>query len=76
MPTSQPHRTSLSTIVRERWLAIVLVVLAVLFVAQNRNRVDFNLFWIHLRMPLWFVLLVMVVVGVVVGILAARQRRR
>lgn len=76
MPASHSHRTSLPTILRERWLAIVLVVLSVLFVAQNRNRVDFNLFWIHLRMPLWFVLLVMLVVGAVVGMLAARQRRR
>lgn len=76
MPTSQPHRTPLSTLVRERWLAIVLVILSVLFVAQNRNRVDFNLFWIHLRMPLWFVLLAMVVIGAVVGFLGARQRRR
>lgn len=75
MTTSPSHRTPILTFVRERWLAIVLVILSVLFVAQNRNRVDFNMFWIHLRMPLWFVLLVMVAVGAVVGALVARRRR-
>lgn len=75
MPSST-HRTPLLTLVRERWVAIVLLILTVAFVAQNRNRVDLNLFWIHWRMQLWFVLLVMAAVGAVIGYIVSRQRRR
>lgn len=73
---SPAHRTPVLTLVRERWVAIVLVILTVAFVAQNRNRVDLNLFWIHWRMQLWFVLLVIAAVGAVIGYMVSRQRRR
>jgi uncharacterized integral membrane protein len=67
-------RTSLLTIARERWIAIVLIVVTATFVAQNRNRVDFNLFWLHWRMPLWFVLVVIAAIGAIVGFVIARHR--
>lgn len=75
--TTSPHdRTPILTLVRERWVAIVIAILTVAFVAQNRNRVDLNLFWLHLDPPLWLVMTVMVLIGAVVGQLWSRRRRR
>lgn len=76
MTTSPSHRTPLSTIVRERWLTIVLVMVTIAFVAQNRNRVDLNMFWIHVRWPLWLVLVAMAIVGAALGLAVGRRRRR
>lgn len=73
--TSSPRRTPVRTLVRERWLAIVLVIVTISFVAQNRNRVQLDLFWLNMRAPLWLALVVIALIGVVVGFLAARQRR-
>ena len=76
MTTSSPDRTPVSTFVRERWVALVLVILTAAFVAQNRNRVDLNLFWMHMSMPLWLVLVIIALVGAVIGFVLARLRRR
>ncbi|MET0931594.1 MAG: LapA family protein [Aeromicrobium sp.] len=74
--TSPRDRTPILTVARERWVTIVLVVVTISFVAQNRNRVDLNLFWMHLRPPLWLVMTIMAVIGAVIGWLASRRRRR
>ncbi|MFI5428537.1 lipopolysaccharide assembly protein LapA domain-containing protein [Aeromicrobium sp. UC242_57] len=76
MSTPSSHKTPLITLIRERWIAIVLVVLTVLFIVQNRNQVDINLFWIHVRMSLWLVLFVMAAIGAAIGYLASRRRHR
>lgn len=74
--TSSPRRTPVATLVRERWLAIVLVIVTISFVAQNRNRVDLDLFWLNMQAPLWLVLVVIALIGAVVGFVVARQRAR
>lgn len=74
--TSSPRRTPAATLVRERWLAIVLVIVTISFVAQNRNRVDLDLFWLNMQAPLWLVLVVIALIGAVVGFVVARQRAR
>ncbi|MCD2110692.1 MULTISPECIES: LapA family protein [Rhodococcus] len=57
-----------------RVLAVVLVLLAALFVLQNRNSTSIDLFWISLQAPLWLVLVVIFAVGWVAGFLFARGR--
>ena len=57
-----------------RWVALVLVVLVAVFIGQNRDRVSIDLFWAHLKAPLWFVLLITAIVGVIIGWLTSRQR--
>ncbi|WP_456694796.1 lipopolysaccharide assembly protein LapA domain-containing protein [Aeromicrobium sp. P5_D10] len=76
MTTPTPDRAPLLTVVRERWIAIVLVILTVAFILQNRNRVDINLFWMHVSMPLWLVLFLITAIGVAIGYLVSRRRHR
>jgi uncharacterized integral membrane protein len=61
---------------RQRWLAIVLVVLIVIFIAQNRQRVSINFLWLHLRSPLWFILAITAIVGLAIGVSVARRQAR
>ncbi|TGD90759.1 DUF1049 domain-containing protein [Mycolicibacterium sp. CH28] len=57
------------------WLAITLVVLAAVFIAQNRDRQRVHVLWITVESPMWLLLAAMLVVGVVIGLLLHRRRR-
>jgi uncharacterized integral membrane protein len=57
------------------WLALVIIVLALVFVLQNRREASIYLFNVSITAPLWMTLLITLVVGVVVGLLAHRRRR-
>ncbi|KAA0108139.1 DUF1049 domain-containing protein [Mycolicibacterium sp. P1-5] len=57
------------------WLAITLVVLAAIFIAQNRERQRVHVLWITVEYPMWLLLTAMAVVGLVVGLLLHRRRR-
>lgn len=57
------------------WVALVLVVLAAIFIAQNRDRPRIHILWVTVESPMWFVLTVMLVVGILVGLLLSRRRR-
>jgi lipopolysaccharide assembly protein A len=68
------RRNPAARILAAHWLPLVLAVLAAVFIAQNRARTSIKLFWAHLQSPLWFVLVVTIVVGVIIGLLSARRR--
>jgi putative membrane protein len=57
------------------WTAIILVALAAIFIAQNRDRPRVHILWITVQSPIWFILTVMLVVGVLIGLLLRRRRR-
>lgn len=57
-------------------LALVIAVLAVIFIVQNRDPVQIHWFTITLTSPLWLLLVVTIVVGAAVGLLFARRGRR
>lgn len=60
--------------VRPRTIAaLVVVALIVVFIVQNRETVQINLFALNLSSPLWLLLVVMVALGVLVGFLLARS---
>ncbi|MFG3522484.1 lipopolysaccharide assembly protein LapA domain-containing protein [Nocardia nova] len=65
----------LSRISARQWVAIVLAVLALIFVVQNHHRVDINILTVTIRSPMWLVLLIMFLVGWVAGLLTRRSRR-
>ena len=65
----------LSRISARQWVAIVLAVLAVIFVVQNHHRVDINILTVTISSPMWLVLLIMFLVGWIVGLLTRRSRR-
>ncbi|MFF3573654.1 hypothetical protein [Nocardia jiangxiensis] len=71
--TAKP--SMLSRISVTQWVAIVLTVLAVVFIIENRHRVEIELLAVTIRSPMWLVLLVMFVVGWLAGILFRRFRR-
>ena len=75
-PQDAPKRTLLSRITVNQWLAVVLIVLAAVFIAQNRNRVDINFLLVTVRSPMWLILLIMFMVGAVAGLLIKRRARR
>jgi lipopolysaccharide assembly protein A len=58
------------------WVAVVLVLLAAIFMAQNRDRHPIQLLWITVGSPTWFVLTVVFATGLLVGLLLRRRRRR
>lgn len=65
----------LTRISPRQWVAIVLAILAIIFVAQNHHRVDINILTVTIRSPLWLILLIMFVVGWIVGLFTRRGRR-
>lgn len=56
------------------WVAIILVALAAIFVAQNRDRVDVHVLWVTVDSPMWFILTVISFVGMLIGLLLRRRR--
>jgi len=56
-------------------LAIVLVVLAAIFVVQNTIRHEIHLLWVTVEAATWLVLIVIFLAGVVTGLLLHRRRR-
>lgn len=57
-------------------VAIVLAVLALVVVLQNREDVTLTLLMIDVTMPLWIASLVLLLIGALVGWLLASRRRR
>jgi lipopolysaccharide assembly protein A len=59
-----------------RWIPIALAVVAAVFIGQNRNRVSIDLLWMQLSAPLWLILTVAVLVGILIAASGSRRRRR
>ncbi len=84
MPKTDPNRTGTRSgtgsskviaLLTRRWLAIVLLIVAVFFIVQNRDSTSVTLFFAQITMPQWMALSVMFILGLVAGILIARNRR-
>ncbi|PVY97995.1 DUF1049 domain-containing protein [Actinomycetospora cinnamomea] len=56
-------------------LALVLLVLAVVFVVENRDLTEIRLWIPVVLMPLWAALTITLVIGLVVGLVVGRRRR-
>ena len=57
------------------WVALVLAALAAIFVAQNRDRVSVHVLWVTVDSPMWFILVIIFVVGILIGLLLHRRRK-
>ena len=73
-PAAQKRKAVLRT-ASAHWLALILGIIAVVFIAQNRHEVSIDFFWANLTSPMWLVLLITAVVGVAIGVLESRRRR-
>ncbi|GAA1102501.1 LapA family protein [Nocardiopsis metallicus] len=58
------------------WVALGLLVVAVVFVTQNRDVTEIQLLFISLTAPLWGTLAVSVCVGLAIGLLLRPSERR
>lgn len=57
------------------WIALVIVIVALVFVLQNRHDASIYLFNATVTAPLWTTLLVTLVVGIVIGLLVRGRHR-
>lgn len=57
------------------WVALILVALAAIFVAQNRDQVSVHVLWVTVDSPMWFILVIIFVMGLLIGLLLRRRRR-
>lgn len=74
--SASSNGSALTRFLAERWLTLVLVVIAVLFIAQNRQSVSIDLFWASLSAPLWLVMVLLLLVGLVAGGARMKGRQR
>jgi lipopolysaccharide assembly protein A len=58
------------------WVGIVVAVLALIFVFQNRESATVDFFWVSVRAPQWFTLLMVFLVGWITGVLMMRGRAK
>lgn len=61
-------------VLKTHWAPILLVILAVVFIAENRYSTTIELFWLKITSPLWLILLVLFAVGFAAGRLSARRK--
>jgi uncharacterized integral membrane protein len=57
------------------WVALVIVIVALVFVLQNRQYTSIYLFTVSVSAPLWTILLITLAVGILAGLLVRRRRR-
>ncbi len=57
------------------WVALVLVALAAIFIAQNRDRANIHILWITVAAPIWVIFTSLLAVGILVGLLLRRRRK-
>ena len=57
-------------------VAIVLIVIAIVFVAQNTHEATMSFLWFDFTAPVWLGFLIDVVLGVAIGFLLGRARYR
>lgn len=75
-PKSRTGGRNAAAFVKAYWLPIVLVVLAIVFIATNTADTTFNIGWVSITQPLWLLLTVTVLVGFVIGWFVGRRSRK
>lgn len=75
-PGPDDRGMSLGSVPTRVWVGLALLVVAVLFVAQNRDGTEIQILFVSLTAPLWATLTVAVGVGVLIGLLLRPSERR
>jgi uncharacterized integral membrane protein len=74
VPDTKPAGGRARRFAVRQWLAIVLVVLAVIFIVQNTVRHEIHLLWVTVEAATSLVLIVIFLLGVATGMLLHRRR--
>ncbi|WP_245545682.1 LapA family protein [Nocardia higoensis] len=69
-------RSLLARVSLNQWLALVLTVLALLFIFANRATVEIEFLLVTVHSPLWLILLLVFAIGWLAGLLTSRRRPR
>ena len=67
---------SVEDFLRHRWQAIVLTIVVVVFIVQNRHDTKITFLWMDLTSPMWLTLTAVTLLGVVIGIFVNRRTGR
>lgn len=70
-----PRGNALARFALQYWAPIALIVLAGVFIGQNRDRQQVHFLWLTVESPMWLLLAAMLVVGVAIGLLLRRRRK-
>lgn len=76
MTERAPKPSLLSRITVNQWLALALTVVAVIFIVENRDHVEIQFLPVTVSSPMWLILLIMFLIGLVAGLLVGRRSRR
>jgi lipopolysaccharide assembly protein A len=76
VPGTKPSGRRARRVAARHWLAIILIVVAAIFVVQNTVRHEIHLLWVTVEAATWLVLIAVFLVGVVTGMALGRRRRR
>lgn len=63
------------TMTPRMWAGVAIAVVAILFIAQNREPANITLLWVHLVSPLWLTLTIVFLAGMLSGWLIARRHK-
>ncbi|MFE3459243.1 LapA family protein [Nocardiopsis aegyptia] len=74
-PVSE-RRFSVSAVPPRIWVALILVIIAIFFVAQNRDVTEIQVLFFSLEAPQWAALSTTAVVGLLIGLLLRPSERR
>lgn len=58
------------------WIPITLFALAAFFIGQNRETQQIHLLWMTVQSPMWLLLSLILLIGIVVGALWNRRRNK
>ncbi|AJT41614.1 lipopolysaccharide assembly protein LapA domain-containing protein [Psychromicrobium lacuslunae] len=72
---NQSQENAFVRFLKDKWLAIVLVILVIIFIAQNTATVSISLLWWTLSSPLWVSLAAVLLVGAIIGYIISRRRQ-
>jgi len=73
-PAARPGGTALA-FVRSHWLALTLLVVAIVFILQNRSSTRIDFLFLSLTAPLWLTLTVTLLAGGAIGWGLGRRRQ-
>lgn len=74
-PRGGARHNPLAAVPTRVWIALALLVLAVIFVFQNTRTTRIEVLFVSISAPLWAVLLASVAVGILIGILGHRRTK-
>ncbi|GGL19955.1 lipopolysaccharide assembly protein LapA domain-containing protein [Nocardia jinanensis] len=75
MTERAPKPSLLSRVTVNQWLALALTVVAVIFIVENRDHVEIRFLPVTVSSPMWLILLIMFLIGLVAGLLIRRRSR-